>query len=322
MPAEIANIAVDGKSVPMMAYLGETPWHRLGAKMKGKPNVANALKAAHLDWTVGLQPLHLPSGKVVPNKLGVVRDIDEVVMGVVGSDYVPVQNSEAFGLLDVACKKHGVVIETAGALGKGDRVWMLAKLPETVEPVRGDSVQGYFLIMAGHNGYTPLVGLPTPVRVVCQNTLSAAVRGTPAIVKLRHVKNDVEQMEVVAELIEQMVASLKEAGESFAKLAAKKFDRKQLEQYVDSVLGIDAEFATSSELRRRANILHLATEGKGAKEFAPGTAWSAYNAVTEHVDHSRKLTAKPMALANADTSALFGPLSKMKENALLLAIAS
>lgn len=319
MAHKIATI--NGKSA--MAYLGETPWHRLGTPMIGFPDVETALKAASLDWQVNLQPVYLAGpkgllGAEVPRCRAVVRDCDKQVLSTVGDVYEPLQNREAFGVLDTACKEHGVHIETAGALGIGDRVWMLAKLPNAVEPVKGDKVEGFFLITTGHNGWTSYEARLTPIRVVCHNTLTAAVSQSNAIIKLRHVGNQIEQVEEVARMVTGLVESLKETGRSFAQLAARKLSLTEINAYIDEVLNIkDSVDIKGAVKARREQVFALATgAGKGA-EFAPMSAWTAYNAVTEYVDHLIRNNARAASrLQQADTSALFGANLKLKEKAL------
>jgi len=322
MPAEIANVAGSEDKV-MMAYQGETPWHKLGTKMEGNPDVPAALEAANLNWEVQLKSMfyrHNDKLIKVPSRRAVIRDTDGQLLSTVGSDYVPLQNSTAFGVLQPACEQFGVTIETAGALGKGDRVWMLAKLPEVFEPVKGDKVEGYFLVLTGHNGWTSYSARPTPVRVVCQNTLSMATRASKAVINLRHVASTTEQFDQVAKMVTDLVAGLKETNTSFAALAAKKLNPDELAAYISEVLNIEAgDEPNPVAARRRDTILELAATGKGV-EFAPGTAWAAFNAVTEYIDHVRPAEAKNVrTIAQANQSALFGTNAKIKHRALVLA---
>jgi phage/plasmid-like protein (TIGR03299 family) len=323
MPADIAE--VNGK--PMMAYQGSMPWHRIGAEMAATADVPTALKAANLDWEVLLKPLfyrHTFEGQEkrvkVQTRRAVVRSTDGKLLATVGSDYLAFQNSEAFGVLQPACEQFGVTIETAGALGKGDRVWMLAKLPGSTEPIPGDRVDGYFLVVNGHNGWTSYTARPTPVRVVCANTLAMALSGSSkqAVVNLHHTSSNAERFEQVGTLVTDLVAMLKQTSESFAKLAAKKMTRDETLAYISDALGIDANPNPVAE-RRRDTILELSETGKGV-EFAPGTLWTAFNAITEYVDHVRPAEAKAVrTIAAANQSALFGSNAKLKVRALTLA---
>jgi phage/plasmid-like protein (TIGR03299 family) len=323
MPADIAE--TNGK--PMMAYQGATPWHSIGAKMAVTADVPTALKAANLDWNVELRPMfyrHTFDGVdkrvKVPTRRAVVRDTDGVLLATVGSDYAPFQNSEAFNVLQPACEQFGVTIETAGALGKGDRVWMLAKLPTPSEPIPGDKIDGYFLVLTGHNGWTSYTARPTPVRVVCANTLAMALNGSgkQAVINMRHTTTNAERFEQVTGLVTDLMAMLKQTNESFTKLAARKMTKDETIAYISEVLGIDANSNPVAE-RRRDTIVELSQTGKGV-EFAPNTAWTAFNAVTEYVDHVRPAEAKAVrTIAAANQSALFGSNAKLKARALTIA---
>lgn len=318
MPDNIA--VINGEAA--MAYQGEMPWHKLGTKVDSLKSVEAALKAAHLDWNVKLKKLYYsgPDKKaiVVPSRRAVVRDVDHALLATVGSDYEAVQNSEAFAILQPACKELGVTIETAGALGKGDRVWMLGKLPKSFHPVAGDRVDGYFLVVSGHNGWTALTARPTPVRVVCANTLAVALSTTDAVVNLRHTKDVGTELDKAAKMVTNLVKTLKETNESFASLAAKKLTADETRDYINKVLGID-DAAKGVSASRRETILQLVETGKGV-EFAPKTAWAAFNAVTEYVDHVRPAEAKaPLMIKRANQSALFGTNMRLKQKALTLA---
>jgi len=234
------NIAyINGRAA--MAYQGEMPWHRLGVRMDGLPDVTAALKAGRLDWDVSLETIYVGAqGEEypveIPGRKAVVRDADRKVLGVVSDEYEVLQNSEAFGVLQSACDDFGVTIESAGALGIGQKVWMLAKLPESVEPRPGDKVDGYFLLSTGHNGSTPLLARPTPVRVVCENTLNIAEAQGGAIIRLNHIRSDISNIKLVEELINQLIRTLKVTGETFASIAAKKMSSSEVREYINAVL--------------------------------------------------------------------------------------
>jgi phage/plasmid-like protein (TIGR03299 family) len=326
MPADIATIM--GK--PAIAYAaGRTPWHRLGTSSPtgaGFPTVAAALAAASLDWNVTLEPTFARVGGefvAIPNHFATVRDVDHAALAVVKSRYEVIQNSEAFGVLDAACREHGVTIETAGALGRGDRVWMLAKLPVGTEPVKGDRVEGYALLINGHNGWTPYSTRLTTVRVVCANTLGAACSEASPFMRLKHVSTYGEQLELVEAMITKFSAALKETGASFKQLAATKLTKAGIIAYIDAVLGIaEADLVEGAARKRRERILELAAGQAKGSDFAPGTAWAAFNAVTEYVDHERGNKTAARTLRQADQSAIFGPGADLKKRALDLALAA
>jgi len=324
------NIAeINGKSA--MAYQGETPWHLLGQKSEFITSVQDFMAEAQLNWNVELLPMFYPRSingleprpEQVPNRKAVVRSSDGVCLGTVGDSYQPLQNSEAFEVLQPAIDEFGVEIETAGALGKGERVWMLAKLPNTFEPVAGDAVGGYFLITTGHDGATPYVAKPTPIRVVCQNTLNMTQKDK-AIVRLSHTRTGKAQLDMVAELIANLVASLEATNQSFASLAAKRMDKDEVVAFIRKTLGIPEEASLEKGVmaRRVDAMVNLAFHGTGIDTDGQTTnAWNVYNSVTEYVDHQRLAEAKNVkAIMRAAESAVFGTNDLLKARALDLAL--
>jgi phage/plasmid-like protein (TIGR03299 family) len=305
-----------------MAYQGQTPWHKLGTRTNGITSVEDAIKIGNLDWTVELRPMFLSSGAQVPNRSAVVRPIDSAILGTVGDRYTPIQNNEGFAILSDACSQHGVTIETVGALGQGERVFMLAKLPTIISVVPGDDIRGYFLVSMAHDGTGSFFARPTPIRVVCQNTLNAAVsQGIPDVLKLRHTASAPQRIAEAQRLVTQMIAAMQATGDTFATLASKRLNREQLRLYIEHVFPTPKDAKVSTNLRnKREAIERLAFWGVGADlagadpRNGSTTLWGAYNAVTEYFDHVRP--AKSSNPAEANESAIFGSGADLKLLAL------
>ena len=173
MPANLAT--TDSK--PAMMYAGEVPWHRLGTRLDSPATAREAIVASGLDYRVAIKPLVTLEGTDVPQRKAVVRHDTGDVLGVVGNSYVPVQNHQAFGFLDAVVADEGLRYHTAGALGKGERIWMLARLPGSIRVGNSDDLVDKFLLLSNtHDGTTALRVFFTPIRVVCQNTLNLAER--------------------------------------------------------------------------------------------------------------------------------------------------
>src|SRR5215213_7749199 len=103
-----------------MFYTGEVPWHRLGTRLEKPPTAREAIVAAGLDYQVELRTLHTEDGKPINQRRASVRTDSGTVLGVVGNNYVPVQNHQAFGFLDAVVAEGGLTYHTSGALGKGE----------------------------------------------------------------------------------------------------------------------------------------------------------------------------------------------------------
>lgn len=173
---------INGQSA--MMYYGEVPWHGLCQKLDGPATAAEAIRAANLDWKVEKTPLHIHQGKLypkVPDRFVIVRqdqaasDAPPTVQGIVGRDYTPLQNREAFDWFDPIADGAKAIYHTAGALGDGERVWILAKLPDAIQVIGDDIADKFLLLSNSHDGSSSVQVKFTPIRVECQNTLTMAL---------------------------------------------------------------------------------------------------------------------------------------------------
>ncbi|HWJ30034.1 MAG TPA: DUF932 domain-containing protein, partial [Flavisolibacter sp.] len=125
----------------------EKPWHCLGLIVQDYPTSREAIKFAGLDYRVEKRKLftldnnnHFASTDKrraeveVPNSFATMRTDTEQMLGVVGRDYEVVQNEDAFSFFDaIVGGAGGIHYETAGALGKGERIFITAKLPDYIK---------------------------------------------------------------------------------------------------------------------------------------------------------------------------------------------
>ena len=302
-----------------MIYVGETPWHGLGIKLDTSPaSTAEAIRLAGLDWQIVLEQLQTPDGRKV-DRNAVIRTKDNKILGTVGMGWEPVQNDKAFSPIDPFLQAGEATIETAGSLKGGRRVWMLAKLnrPDSViVPKADDRVAKYLLAAVGHDGSLAFRLGYTPTRVVCNNTLSVALHeGESTSVKIRHQTNANTAIDALASTVQAIDARFEATAEVFRALAGRTVKSyAQLRSYVDAVFpstrkeesgadllgGLLAKPHTTAlpspfspeggnrteETKSKVyeEIARLFEFGKGNdRPGVAGTAWAAYNAVTEQL---------------------------------------
>jgi phage/plasmid-like protein (TIGR03299 family) len=123
-------------------------------------------------------------------------------INVVGSKYGVVQNSKAFEFIDLMTSgtlgaEQTPIIETAGILDDGARMYVTAKMPNKffIDGDDGDGIDDYILFTNTHDGSGAVMALFTPIRVICQNTLNAAIRGASNKVAFKHTANVGERLE-------------------------------------------------------------------------------------------------------------------------------
>jgi phage/plasmid-like protein (TIGR03299 family) len=144
-----------------MAYVGETPWHRLGKTVPGSVTAEELCRAAGLNWSVSKQPA--PGARVINEKKKlydrylVVRDPvrgerSQVALGLVTGAYELLQNTEAFAFFSPFIESGFATFHTAGALGNGERVWALAKIDGQIAIVGDDLIDRYLLLSNVHDG--------------------------------------------------------------------------------------------------------------------------------------------------------------------------
>jgi phage/plasmid-like protein (TIGR03299 family) len=163
----------------------EKAWHGLGQIVEDYPTSAEAMRYAGLDYTVEKRPLftnslandlaELDNGEFpkldVPNFFSTVRTDNNSVLGVVGKDYEVVQNSDAFQFFDaIVGGGSGIKYETAGALGKGERIFITAKLPDYIRVGVKDWIEQYLFLTTTHDGLGSITAAFTPIRIVCNNS--------------------------------------------------------------------------------------------------------------------------------------------------------
>lgn len=310
-----------------MAYFGETPWHRLGQRLtnESRVDVSAAMKAAHLDWTVSAQDVFLKDGRRVEDSKVIVRDQDNRIFGTVGDRFTPIQNSEAFDVLSDVVREAGVTIESAGAIGSGAIVWMLAKFGESREIRPGDSVNPYFLICQAHDGTRSYGARLTPIRVVCQNTLNAATSSGRNEITIRHTRNAAGRVHEARALINRLSGLMDSTVKTYQALASFDITAEDVRSVLTTLFPIAQDAtpeAKAKQTKAIAQVGMLRIAGKGS-DLSGNSAWGLYNAITEYVDHVKPAevardSKSAARRANAVSSAVFGPGDLLKSKALSL----
>jgi phage/plasmid-like protein (TIGR03299 family) len=294
-----------------MFSVREVPWHKLGVVLDAPPTAAEAIKAAGLDWKVQKRDLFWPrihniaeggtmEGKFeqVPGRVALVRDEDQKFLSVVSNDYEVVQNTDAFGFFDSLVHEGKATYETAGCMCEGRKVWIMARLNKTITLPGEDVTRCYLLLHNGHDGETSVIIQPTPVRVVCNNTLRMSLQHGQ-LHKFSHVNGVLGRMESVKRLYDLACDEFDGASAAYTRMLEMKLEgAKGVEGLVNSIVSngtLDTlepvnpqEFIdslTNTQQMMRGEILRLHEEGRGVSSLTRGTVWGVYNAAVEFADY-------------------------------------
>lgn len=285
--------------------VNEKAWHGLGQIVSEYPTSAEALTFAGLDFTVVKRKLvtydnvnsfgnsDTVTPKIeVPNYFATLRTDTEQVLGVVGKDYQVVQNRDAFSFFDAIVGGEGIQYETAGALGKGERIFITARLPHYIRVGKDDLIENYLFLTTSHDGFGSITAAFTPVRIVCANTLNAALRNLSNSVKIRHTANAQERLQQAHKLMgisNQLSSELEVIFNRWAHVPIADSDVKKLIQLAlipnketlqDLHAGRQKELSTYFFNRCEAAYTYAMSNPTQQEKTTKGTLFGAYNAVT------------------------------------------
>jgi len=300
-------------NVDEMMYVGQTPWHGKGTKLDNPATAAEAIEAAKLGWDVRLEDVFQQTQdgfRAVSNKKLVVRIDTNVVLGVVGERYCPLQNRDAFRFFDAVVGEKSAIYHTAGSLGDGERIWLLAKLPGEIVVTKDDVTEKYLLLANSHDGTLRVSMLWTPIRVVCQNTLNGALSSAEEVLQAKHTTllgNRVGEFASRLGIINQKFDLL---GELSQRLIKTPMLTEQWKTYRNKVFNIsDGELPTRTK-NMLDEVSALFDSGRGTDlPGVRGTAWAGVNAIVEYADYVRGRN------TTRDMSTLFGSGATLKQKA-------
>lgn len=303
----------------MMSGNDQLPWHGLGTVIEGLATAAEAISFAKLDWPVSKEPAYqLVNGVYTPAKdcYLCMRGDTNTVLGQVGRQYTPMQNSKLAELAEMTVKE-GAAFETAGSLFGGELVWFLLRTEKTYLS-NGEEHKTYLLISMGHGGKQAIKAYLVDVRVVCWNTYSAALGEGEKLFYAKHTPNSEAKVQNKLMILSKLQDQQKAIYSKFDKLIAQSMTLDEANKLLeDSIITGEGTRASNT----RDEILSLFQTGKGN---SGNSKYDLFNAVTDYVDHARGTRvsegSNPMELRMA--SSLFTTGAQMKHDTFAALLAS
>ena len=292
------------KGTHSFATNGEVAWHGLGQVVDKAMTAEEAIKQANLDYEVNKTEIYAgiktENDKIYlpyKEKFATYRTDTNETLGLVGGRYEIVQNKEAFGFFDAIIDKGEAIFETAGCLGKGERIFVTAKLPNDFT-VKGEECNKYLLLTNSHDGSSSIMVGFTSIRVVCNNTLQASLKNLENKVSIQHKGNAKEKLAEAYRVMEIASKYMNEVDEVFNQMAKTKIEDDNLKKYIEDVMKSDylvKKSVVSEELKEEVStrlknqverIYEFAlTHPTQTTEAAKGTVWGAYNAISGYFNY-------------------------------------
>jgi phage/plasmid-like protein (TIGR03299 family) len=323
--------SVNGQTA--FASLREPAWHGLGTVFTEEVDTNKMLSLAHLNnWDVRLEDVETPEGFNSDKNYSFVtrtnpfdRNTNDI-LGVVGERYVPLQNEDLFSFGDNLLDGGGRW-ETAGSIRGGRVVFGSIALTDsiTLDPNGiADKIDNYLLINTSHDGSIAIQASITPVRVVCANTLNLALsslkgkKDVKQTFKIRHTQTAEGKIAVAREALGLAHKYIDE----FSLMANEMIQTEITKQQFDDIVALaypapkdENAKASNTKHNSKVDLLNEIYVGQFNNTIS-GTAWGAYNALTERLDWYRngRKGSNESILASASG---FDPMTNAEKNRLL-----
>jgi len=317
-----------------MAFTGSTPWHGLGQSLTPGADIDTWTREAGLAYTVLESPVQYltllaDDPQTWPARKVLHRSDTGAPLAVVSDGYHVVQPGQVMDFFRRLVDIGGFELETAGALSDGRRVWALARVGDGAPIVDADLVRPYLLLGTSYDGTMATVAKFTAIRVVCNNTITAAVGGYSGgrVVKgegetdkgfLKSAVRVLHSERFDPDAVRLQLGIVAGAWEHFLiqsrQLAAVPMEQAEADAFiVDLLTPYHTAARPLQETKGYRRVMDL-FQGRAIGSDIPGvfgTRWGMLNAVTEMVDHERG-----RAGSTRLESAWFGPGAALKARAV------
>jgi len=276
---------------------GERAWHGMGTVTDGTLPAREAFETANALFSVEKRELQYrfnspqfentnpdvfsmrPAGV-----FGVVRTDTQQLLGVVSKQYEIVQNDSLLRMAEFI--REEVDMDCVIVLSHGAKVCFTATLrgAET-DIVPGDTVKRRIVGYLGHDGKTGCGAKFTNIRVVCQNTLTAALNESGAHSSIRHKNGANANFDALINSIDVARQDFVTECELMREFSRASMGVSQFNEMVDEVYNINE----GDVFRKRQHLERAFTSGYGS-EYAPRSVWSAFNAITQIETSTRNTT--------------------------------
>lgn len=253
--------------------------------METTNRIEEILTARGLNWTVRTEEMQTASGIVIPDKIAMVREDNNTILGVNGDGYNPYQNHELLELMFKISNQSGLQVHSGGSFGGGQKVFIQLKGNDL--KIGTDTVKGFLTTFNSFDGTTALGFGNSNITVSCLNTFWAGYATMKN--KVRHTANMRPKIEELLRQLELAVIAENEIFANIKRISEVKMDAKVKQLVIDKLFDLSkeeklADISTAKQNKMARFYLDL----NGELQTKGETLWGLFSGVTKYTTHSMK----------------------------------
>jgi phage/plasmid-like protein (TIGR03299 family) len=195
----------------------------------------------------------------------------------------------------------GAVFETAGSIDNGRKVFMTMKLPNGLNIGGVDAIDMYLMAWNTHDGSSSFSVAVTPIRVVCQNTLTAALRAAKSKFSVRHTASSSGKIQAAREALGITFKYAEEFEREAESLLSQSMTDKEFAKMVEMAIPLnDPESPRAVTMAEQARGTLMALWKAPTQLNVANTKWAAYNTFAEYSDWAKPVRSKDGDVARAE----------------------
>lgn len=269
-------------------------WHGLGNNVSEAQTSESAIILSQLDYKIEKEPCFTKDNIQIPDRYVTVRKDTNEPLGIVGNRYHILPNEKAFEFIDKMVGSKEAVFETAGALGRGERVFLTCKLPNRLVVGKDDVADNYFFLTNSHDGSTAIQMMFTQVFVVCANTVREALRTGKRKQRVKHTATMESKMFDAASLMGitwEKIQGMQKLYNSFTRV---NISDDNLRKFIEMAMYPGKEQISEEEYSTRfKNTVdqiyeYALTDTAQLIPERRGTLWGAYNSITGYYNNLKQ----------------------------------
>jgi phage/plasmid-like protein (TIGR03299 family) len=248
--------------------------------------VKTLLDKTNLNWTVRQENIQTESGIDVPNKKAIVREDNNMIVGLHSDGYQPYQNYELMDLLHQVSGRTGLEVHKGGDFKNGGRIYV--QLKGNNLRLGNDIIEGYLTGVNSFDGSTSLAFGHSNTTISCMNTFFRVMKGLQN--KVRHTKSMSLKVEDICRRLDVVLEEEKQTFKYITELSETRFDDLLKEKVTRKLFGINPDVDLKDEkaisTRTRNNLSRFYIDLNGELSQKGDNLWGLFSGVTKYTTHS------------------------------------